>query len=105
MELERDLEVAGRVLAVGVHVDVREAHARAGAQELAGVGIEDVGVAPDFVDGPAAAERRRRRCSAAPGAEHAHDRVVEDEQPADGRRRPAACRCESLTSLISTAAT
>ena len=60
MELERDLEVPGRVLAVRVHVDVRKTNARAGAQELPGVGTEDVRVAPDFVDRPAAADSGRR---------------------------------------------
>ena len=48
--------MAGRVLAVRVHVDVAEPDARAGAQQFAGIGIEDVGVAPDFVHRPAAAK-------------------------------------------------
>ena len=56
MELEGDLEMAGRVLAVRVHVDVGKADARAGAQQLARVGVEHVGVASDFVHRPAAAE-------------------------------------------------
>ena len=81
VELERDLEMAGRVLPVRVHVDVREADARAGAQQLSSVGIEDVGVAADFVHRPAA---DTTRAPLAPGASTAMMRVMEDEEPADG---------------------
>ena len=66
VELEPDLEVTGRVLPVGVHVHVGEADARAGAQQLAGLGIEDVGVASDFVHRPAADDPGRAARRPAP---------------------------------------
>jgi hypothetical protein len=44
----------GGIGAVGVEMDVGEADSRASSDQLASVGIEYVGISPDFVDGPRA---------------------------------------------------
>ena len=53
---------------------------RARLQQLAGVGVEDVGVAPHLVDGPEAGLLDRPPV----GADGQHDEVVDDVEPADG---------------------
>ena len=88
-ELERELEVRLRLAAVRVNVAGGQRERRIRREQPAGFRREDVGVASDLVNRPAA--RRPRRAAAALALDDARVRhVVEDVAAADGLGAAAA---------------
>src|SRR6516162_2933165 len=79
----------GGINAISVEMDVGEADSRAGFYQLAGLGVENVGIAANFVDWPPA---HPETAASIVGFGHRHNRVVENEQAADGAARGLGMR-------------